>query len=306
MLLRDGAMVSTMPVQPAAPTHNPVQLRGDYSRAGADYTVEQQWDSYTAEDHAIWKTLYSRQIRMIEQYAAPEFIAGTLTLNAAPDRIPHIDETNRILEPISGWRIVAVPGLIPEEQFFAHLAHQRFPLTVWIRKPEELDYLVEPDIFHDFFGHVPMLTNPLFARFMQAYGEAGPKAVAAGALKMLSRLYWYMVEFGLIRTPQGLRAYGSGILSSKGETAYSITSPQPNRVAFDLERVLRTDYLIDDYQQIYFVIDSFEQLFEAGYNTDFTPLYRQFANTEGIAPDVVLPTDRLVGIQQSRITTKNT
>ncbi|HEY5806552.1 MAG TPA: phenylalanine 4-monooxygenase [Povalibacter sp.] len=306
MLLRDGAMVSTMPVQPAAPTHNPVQLRGDYSRAAADYTVEQQWDSYTAEDHAIWKTLYSRQISMIEQYAAPEFIAGTRTLNAAPDRIPHIDETNRILEPISGWRIVAVPGLIPEEQFFAHLAHQRFPLTVWIRKPEELDYLVEPDIFHDFFGHVPMLTNPLFARFMQAYGEAGPKAVAAGALKMLSRLYWYMVEFGLIRTPQGLRAYGSGILSSKGETAYSITSPQPNRVAFDLERVLRTDYLIDDYQQIYFVIDSFEQLFEAGYNTDFTPLYRQFANTEGIAPDVVLPTDRLVGIQQSRITTKNT
>jgi phenylalanine-4-hydroxylase len=131
---------------------------------------------------------------------------------------------------------------------------------------------------------------------MQAYGEAGPKAVAAGALKMLSRLYWYMVEFGLIRTPQGLRAYGSGILSSKGETAYSITSPQPNRVAFDLERVLRTDYLIDDYQQIYFVIDSFEQLFEAGYNTDFAPLYRQFANTTGIAPDVILPTDRLIGI----------
>lgn len=294
MLLRDGAKVRSMPVQPAAPTHNPVQLRGDYSRAAADYTVEQQWDNYTAEDHAIWKTLYSRQIRMIEQYAAPEFIAGTRTLNAAPDRIPHIDETNRILEPISGWQIVAVPGLIPEEQFFAHLAHRRFPLTVWIRKPEELDYLVEPDIFHDFFGHVPMLTNPLFARFMQAYGEAGPKAVAAGALKMLSRLYWYMVEFGLIRTPQGLRAYGSGILSSKGETAYSITSPQPNRVAFDLERVLRTDYLIDDYQQVYFVIDSFEQLFEAGYNTDFAPLYRRFANTEGIAPDVLLPTDRVV------------
>ena len=169
---------------------------------------------------------------MIEQYAAPEFIAGTRTLNASPDRIPRIDETNRILQPISGWTIVAVPGLIPEEQFFAHLAQRRFPVTVWIRKPQELDYLAEPDIFHDFFGHVPMLTNPLFARFMQAYGEAGPKAIAAGALKMLARLYWYMVEFGLIRTAQGLRAYGSGILSSKGETAYCIESPKPNRLAF--------------------------------------------------------------------------
>lgn len=281
--------------QPAAPTHNPVALRGDYSQAGADYTVEQQWDRYTDEDHAIWQTLYARQSRMIEQYAAPEFIAGTRTLSASPDRIPRIDDTNRILEATSGWKIVAVPGLIPEDQFFAHLANRRFPVTVWIRKRSELDYLVEPDIFHDFFGHVPLLTNPLFARFMQAYGEAGPKAIAAGALKMLARLYWYMVEFGLIATPQGLRAYGSGILSSKGETAYCIESPKPNRIAFDLERVLRTDYLIDDFQQTYFVIDSFEQLFHAGYDTDFAPFYRQFANTAGIAPHVVLPTDRLIG-----------
>ncbi|HMN46962.1 MAG TPA: phenylalanine 4-monooxygenase [Povalibacter sp.] len=281
--------------QPAAPTHNPVALRGDYSQARADYTIEQQWDRYTDEDHAIWQTLYARQIHMIERYAAPEFVAGTRTLNALPDRIPRIDDTNRILEPLSGWKIVAVPGLIPEEQFFAHLANRRFPVTVWIRKRCELDYLVEPDIFHDFFGHVPLLTNPPFARFMQAYGEAGPKAIAAGALKMLARLYWYMVEFGLIATPQGLRAYGSGILSSKGETAYSIESPKPHRIAFDLERVLRTDYLIDDYQQTYFVIDSFEQLFHAGYDTDFAPFYRQFANTPGIAPDVVLPTDRLIG-----------
>jgi phenylalanine-4-hydroxylase len=282
--------------QPAAPTQNPVALRGDYSQAGADYTVDQQWDRYTEEEHEIWRTLYARQIRMIEHYAAPEFIAGTRTLSASPDRIPRIDETNRILEPISGWKIVAVPGLIPEDQFFEHLAHRRFPVTVWIRKRSELDYLVEPDIFHDFFGHVPLLTNPLFARFMQAYGEAGPKAIAAGALKMLARLYWYMVEFGLINTPQGLRAYGSGILSSKGETAYCIESPKPNRIAFDLERVLRTDYLIDDYQQTYFVIDSFEQLFHAGYETDFAPFYKQFAHTAGIAPSVVLPADRLIRI----------
>ncbi len=295
-------MVPRMANQPAAPTHNPVALRGDYSQAGSDYTVDQQWDRYTDEDHAIWQTLYARQMRMIQQYAAPEFIAGTRTLRASPERIPRIDETNRILESISGWKIVAVPGLIPEEQFFAHLANRRFPVTVWIRKRSELDYLVEPDIFHDFFGHVPLLTNPLFARFMQAYGEAGPKAIAAGALKMLARLYWYMVEFGLIATPQGLRAYGSGILSSKGETAYCIESSKPHRIAFDLERVLRTDYLIDDYQQTYFVIDSFEQLFHAGYDTDFAPLYKQFADTAGIAPDVVLPTDRLIGVG---VTAKN-
>jgi phenylalanine-4-hydroxylase len=308
MLPRGGAKLIRMANQPAAPTHQPVQLRGDYSHAAADYTVDQDWERYTPAEHEIWRTLYARQIRMIERYAAPEFIEGTRRLNAAPDRIPDLEATNRILEPASGWRMVAVPGLIPEDQFFAHLANRRFPVTVWIRKPQELDYLVEPDIFHDFFGHVPLLTNPSFAKFMEAYGLAGPKAIAAGGLKMLSRLYWYMVEFGLIRTPQGLRAYGSGILSSKGETAYCIESPKPNRLAFDLERVLRTDYLIDDYQQTYFIIDSFEQLFRAAYDTDFEPLYRQFAATRGIEPGVVLPTDRPVrdqndesGLPQKRL-----
>ena len=283
-----------MATQPSAPTQNPVELRGDYSQAAADYSVDQQWDRYTAEDHAIWQTLYARQVRLIERYAAPEFIAGTRALHVTPDRIPHIDETNEIIEKATGWRIVCVPGLIPEEHFFGHLAHRRFPVTVWIRKREELDYLVEPDIFHDFFGHVPLLTNPLFARFMQAYGEAGPKAIAAGGLKMLARLYWYMVEFGLIRTPQGLRVYGSGIISSKGETVYSVESPKPRRIAFDLHRVMRTDYLIDNFQQTYFVIDSFEQLFHAGYDTDFAPIYRQYRDMPGIAPDVVLPGDKLI------------
>ena len=280
-----------MTKRPDAPTQNPVELRGDYSQAAADYTVAQQWERYTDEDHAIWRTLYERQIRLIERYATPEFVAGARALNASADHIPRIDATNRILEDATGWRIVCVPGLIPEDQFFGHLAHRRFPVTIWIRRREELDYLVEPDIFHDFFGHVPLLTNPMFAKFMQAYGEAGPKAIAAGALKMLARLYWYMVEFGLIRTRDGLRVYGSGILSSKGETVYSIESPRPHRVAFDLERVMCTDYLIDDFQQTYFVIESFEQLFHAGYDTDFAPIYRKFRDLPGIAPDIVLPTD---------------
>ena len=282
-----------MSKRPDAPTQNPVELRGDYTQAAADYTVPQQWGRYTDEDHAIWRTLYERQIQLIERYAAPEFVAGVHALNAASDRIPHIDATNRILEDATGWRIVCVPGLIPEDQFFGHLAHRRFPVTIWIRRREELDYLVEPDIFHDFFGHVPLLTNPMFAKFMQAYGEAGPKAIAAGALKMLARLYWYMVEFGLIRTRDGLRVYGSGILSSKGETVYSIESDKPHRIAFELERVMLTDYLIDDFQQTYFVIESFEQLFHAGYDTDFAPIYRQYASVPGIRPNVVLPTDKV-------------
>ena len=281
--------------QPDAPTHKPVALRGNYAEAAADYTVTQHWDRYTDEDHAIWRELYDRQMRLVERYAAPQVLAGARALKASPDGIPRIEDTNHILAAATGWQIVAVPGLIPEEHFFAHLAQRRFPVTVWIRRREELDYLSEPDIFHDFFGHVPLLTDPVFARFMQAYGAAGPKAIAAGGLKMLARLYWYMVEFGLIRTPAGLRAYGSGILSSKAETVYSIESPRPHRIAFDLERVMRTDYLIDDFQQTYFVLDSFEQLFHAGYDTDFGPLYRRYADQPGIPPDVVLPEDTLIG-----------
>jgi phenylalanine-4-hydroxylase len=283
-----------MTERPQAPTHNPVNLRGDYSRAASDYTVGQRWDDYTSEDHDIWRTLYARQIRLIERYAAPEFVAGARALGASADSIPRIEDTNRILASTTGWQIVTVPGLIPEQQFFAHLAHRRFPVTVWIRKREELDYLVEPDIFHDFFGHVPLLTNPVFARFMEAYGEAGPKAIASGALKMLARLYWYMVEFGLIATPDGLRVYGSGILSSKGETVYSIESDRPHRVGFELERVMRTDYLIDDFQQTYFVIDSFEQLFHAAYNTDFAPIYEKYRDTPGLPPTTTQATDRIV------------
>lgn len=285
-----------MPEQPIAPTAKPVQLRGDYAHCASDYTVAQEWDRYTEEDHDIWRTLYARQIRLIEQYAAPEFVAGARALNASPDRIPRIDETNRILAAATGWEIVAVPGLIPELNFFQHLANKRFPVTVWIRRRDELDYLSEPDIFHDFFGHVPLLTNPTFARFMQAYGEAGPKAIAGNGLKMLARLYWYMVEFGLIATPQGLRAYGSGILSSKGETVYCVESPAPVRIKFDLQRVMLTDYLIDDFQKTYFVIHSFEELFRAAYDTDFAPIYEQYADVVGIAPGVVLPTDQTIQV----------
>jgi phenylalanine-4-hydroxylase len=272
--------------------HEPQALRGDYSHAAADYTVDQQWQQYSDDDHAIWALLYARQIDLIQRYAAPEFLQGVHALAASATHIPRFEDANRVLAETSGWRIVAVPGLIPEPVFFDHLAHRRFPVTVWIRRRHELDYLVEPDVFHDFFGHVPLLTNPTFARFMQAYGQAGPKALAVpGAIGMLARLYWYMVEFGLISTPAGLRVYGSGILSSKGETVYSVESTAPRRWRFELLRVMRTEYRIDAFQSTYFVIDSFEQLFEACYGTDFAPIYERHAADPPFPADAVAPGD---------------
>jgi len=285
---------------PTAPTKNAASLRGDYSQSSADYTVAQDYAHYTADDHDIWRTLFARQLPLLAKYAAPEVLTGIDALGASADHIPDFAIVNRSLQRLTGWRIVAVPGLIPEQHFYAHLASKQFPVSVWMRNRSELDYLQEPDLFHDFFGHVPLLTNPTFARFMQAYGEAGPKADSHHAIKMLARLYWYTVEFGLIRTPLGLRAYGAGILSSKGETVFSVESPAPNRIGFDLVRVMRTEYLIDDFQKTYFVLDSFEQLFHAGYDTDFAPIYGRFANEAGYAPDEVLPTDSVIakGTQQ--------
>ena len=267
--------MAAMVKAPQAPTAQPVRLRGNYTLAASDYTLEQRWEHYSADEHDIWRTLYTRQLALVERHGAPEVLAGLKTLGAEPAQIPRFAEVNRRLAKATGWQIIAVPGLIPEAQFFAHLAARAFPVSVWIRERHELDYLAEPDLFHDFFGHVPLLVNPVFARFMQAYGEAGPKALAHDAVHLLARVYWYTVEFGLIRTGDGLKAYGAGILSSKGETEYSVNSTVPKRIPFDLERVMRTDYRIDDFQLTYFVIDSFEQLFHAGYDTDFGPLYER-------------------------------
>ena len=279
---------------PHAPGRAAPRLRGDYARAAADYTVQQQWRDYGADAHDIWRLLYARQMQSTARFGVPETLAGLRQLGAEPDHIPDFAIVNQRLEAATGWRIVAVPGLIPDEHFFAHLASKQFPVSVWIRERSELDYLSEPDLFHDFFGHVPLLADPVFARFMQAYGRAGEKALAHGAVPMLARLYWYTVEFGLIDTAAGLRAYGAGILSSLGETHYSIESPVPHRLRFDLERILRTKYLIDEFQCTYFVIDSFEQLFQACYQIDFAPLYRKLGGLPAIDPGVVLPEDRVV------------
>ncbi len=266
-------------------------LRGDYSHVQPDFTIDQGWDAYTSADHALWRTLYDRQSALLPRYAAPEFIDGLTRLDVGGG-IPDFRRASDVLDKATGWTLVAVPGLIPEREFFEHLAARRFPVTNWIRKPEEMDYLVEPDVFHDFFGHVPLLTHPVFADYLQAYGVGGAKAIALGGQEQLARLYWYMVEFGLINTADGLRAYGAGMLSSRGETQFCIDSPAPHRVGFDLERVMRTRYRIDDYQQTYFVLDSYEQLMNAT-AVDFTPLYARLRDLPEIDPTMLLPGDHV-------------
>ena len=265
-------------------------LRGDYSHADTQYVVQQDWEAYTPEEHALWRRLYQRQAKLLPGRAADVYIDSLAKLEAE-DGIPRFDQVSASLQAATGWQLVAVPGLVPELCFFEHLAARRFPVTVWLRKPEEFDYIVEPDVFHDFFGHVPLLFNPVFADHLQEYGKGGLKAMPLGGLQFLARLYWYTIEFGLMETGQGLRAYGAGILSSGGEIEYCLTSPKPRRIAFDAERVMRTLYRIDDYQDTYFVIRDFEQLFKET-APDFTPIYARLSQQEPYAANTLLPGEK--------------
>ena len=265
--------------------------RGDYARARADYTCDQDYAQYGAEDHDTYRRLCVRQLAQVRHFACREFVDAVRHLGS-PARIPRFEQVSERLHRATQWQLVAVPGLIPEEAFFGLLAARKFPVTDWIRRPEEFDYVVEPDVFHDLFGHVPLLFNPVFADYMQAYGAGGLKASRLDACELLARLYWYTVEFGLIATPEGLRAYGAGILSSAGELRYSISSPEPARVGFDLKRLMRTRYKIDTYQANYFVIESFEQLFDAT-APDFAPTYREVRSLPTLEAGSVLPGERL-------------
>jgi phenylalanine-4-hydroxylase len=260
----------------------------------ADATIVQDWAGYGADQHAVWRTLFRRQADILADRAAPEFLAGLDALKVTADGIPDFRRLNDGLDRATGWRIVAVPGLVPDAIFFEHLANRRFPSTCFIRKPERLDYIEEPDVFHDIFGHVPMLVNPVFADYMQAYGQGGLKALGLGALHHLARLYWYTVEFGLIRTAAGLRIYGSGIVSSHAETIYALDSARPHRLAFDLMRIMRTKYRIDDVQETYFVIDGYDQLFDAT-RPDFTPYYAALRQQADIAPGAIVTGDVVLG-----------
>ncbi len=246
------------------------------------------------EQHALWRRLYERQAQLVPGRACDEFIEGLHHLDAAAG-IPDLKRASALLFKATGWQLVAVPGLVPELTFFTHLANRRFPVTVWLREPEEFDYIVEPDIFHDFFGHVPLLLNPVFADYLQQYGKAGLKALTLGGLENLARLYWYTIEFGLIQTPQGLRAYGAGILSSGGEVEYCLHSSAPRRIPLDAERVMRTLYKIDTYQETYFVIRDFQQLFDDT-APDFTPIYARLKTLPTLAADTLLPGEQNLGV----------
>lgn len=263
--------------------------RGDYTRAQDDYTCAQNWSAYTDADHDTYRRLYERQSALLPGLACDAFIEALPSLGVK-DRIPRFEEINERLKPATGWEIVAVPGLIPERPFFDLLANRRFPVTDWIRKPEEFDYIVEPDVFHDLFGHVPLLFNPVFADYVQRYGAGGLKAHDLGAGELLSRLYWYTIEFGLIQQSDGLRAYGAGIISSAGELRHSVTSPLPQRITLDLLRCMRTRYKLDDYQATYFVIESFEQLFDLS-APDFTALYEAARLSGELAADASIASD---------------
>jgi phenylalanine-4-hydroxylase len=262
----------------------------------ADFTIDQPLQRYSAVDHAVWKQLYTRQTALLEGRVCDAFLAGVERLNLSAVRVPSFAAINAQLTPATGWEIVAVPGLVPEQVFFGHLSNRRFPVTWWMRRPDQLDYLQEPDCFHDLFGHVPLLINPVFADYMQAYGRAALAADHAGALPLLARLYWYTVEFGLIRnaaSPNGVQIYGAGIVSSRSETLYSLESAAPNRLGFDLARVMQTRYRIDTFQKTYFVLDDFAQLFDLA-RTDLGPLLAQRADATPFAAGDVLATDRVL------------
>jgi len=280
--------VSDPPVTYGASSHG---LRGDYAGMHPDYTVTQDYSRYLEADQDRWRRLYARQMRLVPGRACSEFLRVVDTLGYAAG-IPRFDEVNERLRSATSWEVVAVPGLLPEHVFFTHLAQRRFPVTVWLREEHEFDYIVEPDVFHDFFGHVPLLFDPVFADYMQAYGRGGQKAEGLHALEYLARLYWYTVEFGLVRSGESLRIYGAGILSSPSEVSYALASPEPNRIGFDLKRVMRTRYKIDTFQQTYFVIDDFGQLFRET-APDFTPLYAEISGSDPFPADIVLPQDHL-------------
>jgi len=254
--------------------------------------VEQPWDSYSSTDHQVWGELFRRQRQLLVGRACSAFLQAQDTMGMSDAAIPRFDALNERLGETTGWRIIGVEGLLPELDFFDHLANRRFPVTWWIRRPEQMDYLAEPDLFHDLFGHVPLLMNPVFADYMAAYGRGGVKAHAVGpeALVNLTRLYWYTVEFGLIREAGELRIYGAGILSSKSESIHCLESAAPNRIGFDLKRIMRTRYRIDSFQKTYFVIDGFDQLFDAT-RPDFRPYYAELAAQPAIPAGEVLSSD---------------
>jgi phenylalanine-4-hydroxylase len=262
------------------------------AHAAADWTIDQRWHEYTRAQHDLWDRLYRRQVAQLPGRATSDFLRGLEVLDLTKPGIPEFTDLSERLQQATGWSVVAVPGLVPDEVFFDHLAHRRFVAGRFLRSPAQIDYLQEPDIFHDVFGHVPLLALPVYADYMQAYGQGGLRAMSFNAIHRLARLYWHTVEFGLIREGPNLRIFGAGIVSSHGETSYALDDPTPLRLRFDLQRVLRTRYHIHHYQQNYFIIDSFEDLLRQTVDTDFAPLYAELESQSDIEPGVLLSADQ--------------
>ena len=264
-----------------------------------DFTIDQDWQSYSQEEHNRWDRLFARQLEILKDRACSDYLQAVKTLELSERGVPDMERLSDRLEKITGWRVVPVTELVPDEVFFNHLAHRRFPAGAFIRSEQEMDYLEEPDIFHDIFGHVPLLANPVYADFMEAYGRAGHRAMVLGRLPNLARLYWYTVEFGLVREAGELKIFGAGIMSSAAESVFALDDPSPHRVEFDLERVMRTKYIIDDFQKVYFVIDSFEQLLRECAE-DFGELYERLGHALTIEPHDLIHYDQVVhhGTQQ--------
>ena len=271
----------------------PHEAPRDATPPSADWTIDQGFDRYTREEHAVWKTLFERQAKLLPGRACDEFVAGMRALPITADGIPDFRRLSDILARHTGWQVVAVPGLVPDDVFFEHLAHRRFPAGHFIRKAHELDYLEEPDVFHDVFGHVPMLMNPVIADYIQAYGVGGLRAQRLGMLPQLSRVYWYTVEFGLVEQDDELRIYGSGIASSYTESVFALDDDSPNRLRFDLKRVMRTRYRIDDFQETYFVLRHLDELLDLA-RIDFGPVYDEVGGASEHEPGDVLATDEVI------------
>jgi phenylalanine-4-hydroxylase len=263
----------------------------------SDWTMPQNWDRFTRAEHAIWDQLIERQTRAVSEMACEAFLSGLEILRLSRPGIPDLAELNPRLQEATGWQIIAVPGVIPNEPFFRHLSHRRFPAANFLRSAESLDYSEEPDMFHDLFGHLPMLTDPVFADFMVAYGKAGLRAEAFDAVDLLGRLYLHTVEFGLVMEKGALRGFGAGLLSSYSETVHALTAPGIRRIKFDLARVMQTDYLFDQFQRTYFVIESFDNLLKITAETDFQTIYQRLCGEPLFAPDAECTGDIIVGLK---------
>lgn len=226
--------------------------------------------TYTPAEQDVWQTLFIRQMALLPGRASRAYMDGIVATGFPNSRIPDFErDLNPRLLPATGWRVVAVPGLIGNRDFFELMADHQFPATTWVRRANQLDYIQEPDMFHDTFGHVPVLTNQAFCDFLAALSRIALTHIESDeAIEMISRLYWYTVEFGLIQEPDesgktALRIYGGGILSSPGETIYALESNVPKRRPYDVQTLLQTPYVIDRFQEQYFVIDSYKQLYES-------------------------------------------